>query len=61
MDIKLKNGVININETKYKYKLFDINGLIDIIRYEKKFAKLLEETIQIYRNEKNLFIHNLLI
>jgi hypothetical protein len=37
MDIKLKNGVININETKYKYKLFDINGLIDIIRYEKKF------------------------
>ena len=58
MNIKLKNGIININEKKYKYKLFDINGLIDIIRYEKKFAKLLEETIQNYRNQQNFLIHN---
>ena len=61
MNIKLKNGIININEKKYKYKLFDINGLIVIIRYEKKFAKLLEETIQNYRNQQNFLIHNLIL
>ena len=50
---------IIINKKKYNYKLFDTSELIELIRYDKKFIKLLEDTIKIYRNNDKFIITNL--
>ena len=51
---------IEINKKKYNYKLFDTSELIELIRYDKQFIKLLEDTIKIYRNEDKFSITNLI-
>lgn len=57
----LKKGFIIINNNKYKYYLFDIYQLNDIIENDKIFTNLLENTIITYREDKNFKIHNLFI
>ena len=59
MDL-IKNSTIIINNKKYKYKIFDTDGLIDIIRHNKKLCGIFEDTIKIYRNEPNFVIFNLI-
>lgn len=59
MDL-LNNSSININEKKYKCKLFDTNELIHLIRNNKTFIESLEKTIKIYRNNKDFEIFNLI-
>jgi RimJ/RimL family protein N-acetyltransferase len=49
MDL-IKNGTIVINNKKYKYKIFDNDGLIDIIRHNKKLCHIYEDAIRKYRN-----------
>jgi len=49
MDL-IKNDSIVINDNKFKYKIFDTYGLIDIIRHDKKFCDLYEDSIRKYRN-----------
>jgi len=46
----IKDGNITINKTIYKFKIFDTDILIDIIRHDKKLAEMLENNIRIYRN-----------
>jgi len=59
MDL-IKNSTIIINNKKYKYKIFDTDGLIDIIRHNKKLCGIFEDTIKIFRNEPNFEIFNLI-
>jgi len=54
MDL-IKNGTIIINNNKYKYKIFDTYGLIDIIRHDKKFSNLFEDSVRKYRNVPHFF------
>ena len=49
MDL-IRNGSILINDKKYKYKIFDNDGLIDIIRHNKKLCHIYEDAIRKYRN-----------
>lgn len=49
MDL-IKNSTIKINNNKYKYKIFDTYDLIDIIRHDKKFCDLFEDSVRKYRN-----------
>jgi len=58
--IKNKNGSITINNVKYKYKIFDITGLIDLIRNDKQFITSLENTIRLYRGNENFQIFDLI-
>jgi len=58
MDI-LHDGYITLNKKKYKYKLFDTTGLIELIRHNKKFIVALEDAIKTYRNNKNFQIIDL--
>ena len=39
----IQNSTIKINDIKYKYKIFNTDGLIDIIRHKKKFSDLFED------------------
>jgi len=55
-----KNGIIKLNEKNYKYKFFDINELIDIIRHNPKFTQIYEEAIKIYRNNPKFEIFKLI-
>jgi len=48
----IKDGNITINNTIYKFKIFDTDILIDIIRHDKKLAEMLETNIRIYRNQQ---------
>jgi RimJ/RimL family protein N-acetyltransferase len=51
MNIK-GDGNITINDKSYKYRIFDICKLLEIIKKEKQFALSLESTIRIYRDRK---------
>ena len=51
----INNGTIIINNNKYKYKIFDTDGLIDIIRHNKKFCDLFLDAIRKYRNTPHFF------
>jgi ribosomal protein S18 acetylase RimI-like enzyme len=51
----INNGSIVINDNKYKYKIFDTDGLIDIIRHNKKFCDLFLDAIRKYRNTPHFF------
>jgi RimJ/RimL family protein N-acetyltransferase len=53
-------GLITFNNKNYKYKFFDINGLIDIIRHKIKLKESLEEAIRKYRNMPNFKILDIL-
>jgi RimJ/RimL family protein N-acetyltransferase len=55
-----KNGIIKLNEKNYKYKFFDTNELIDIIRHNPKFTQIYEEAIKIYRNNPKFEIFKLI-
>ena len=48
----IKDGNITINNIIYKFKIFDTDILIDIIRHDKKLAEMLENNIRIYRNQQ---------
>ena len=49
MDL-IKNGNMVIKKNKFKYKIFDNDGLIDIIRHKKKLCNIFEDAIRKYRN-----------
>ena len=55
----INNGSIVINENRFKYKIFDTDGLIDIIRHNKKFSDLFEDSIRKYRNAPQFEIFQL--
>jgi len=59
MDL-VKNGSIVINDNKYKYKIFDTDGLIDIIRHNKKLCDIYEDAIRKYRNDPSFEIFKLI-
>jgi len=56
----IQNGTIKINNLKYKYKIFNTDGLIDIIRHKKKFSDLFEDSVRKYRNKPDLEIFDLI-
>jgi hypothetical protein len=51
----INNGSIVINDNKFKYKIFDTDGLIDIIRHNKKFCNIFLDAIRKYRNTPYFF------
>jgi RimJ/RimL family protein N-acetyltransferase len=55
-----KDGIINLNDKNYKYKFFDTNELINIIRHNQKFTQMYEKAIKIYRNHPNFEIFQLI-
>jgi len=55
----IHNSSITINNKKYKYKIFDTLGLIDLIRNNKKFIESLENAIKLYRKDPSFEISNL--
>jgi RimJ/RimL family protein N-acetyltransferase len=55
-----KDGLITLNDKNYKYKFFDTNELIDIIRHNKKFTLIYEEAIKKYRNNPKFEIFQLI-
>ena len=55
----INNSSITINNKKYKYKIFDTMGLIDLIRHNKKFIEALENAIKLYRESPNFNISDL--
>ena len=54
-----KDGIIKLNDKNYKYRFFDTNGLIDIIRHNQKFTQIYEEAIKKYRNNPKFEIFQL--
>lgn len=57
----IKDGIILFNNKKYKYKFFDIDGLIDIIRHNEKLKLSLEESVRKYRGDPIFKIFDLII
>ena len=55
----IHNSSITINNKKYKYKIFDTLGLIDLIRNNKKFIESLENSIKLYRKDPDFEISDL--
>lgn len=55
-----KDGIIKLNEKSYKYKFFDTNELINIIRHKPKFTQIYEDAIKKYRNNPNFEIFKLI-
>jgi len=55
----INKGSISLNNKKYKYKIFDTIGLVDLIRNNKKFIEILEKAIQLYRESPKFHISNL--
>ena len=55
----VNNGSMTYNNKKYKYKIFDTLGLVDLIRHNKKFTESLENAIKLYRESPNFHISNL--
>ena len=59
--IKTIKGQIKIDDEIYKYKLFDIHEMIEIIKNHNKLALSLEECIGLLRGEKNFTILNIIL
>ena len=47
------NIINNGSIYKYKYKIFDTGGLIELCRDDKSFITQLTDTIKLYRSDKN--------
>lgn len=58
--MNIKNGFITINHKKYKYKIFNTDGLIDLIQHNKKFIESLQYSIQLLREDPKFHISELL-
>jgi ribosomal protein S18 acetylase RimI-like enzyme len=56
----MQKNTIEINKKKYNYKLFDTAELLELIRHNKPFIKLLEDAIKIYRNYDKFVINDLI-
>jgi hypothetical protein len=59
--MKTIKGQIKVNDEIYKYKLFDIHEMIEIIKNHNKLALSLEECISILRGDKNFTILNIML
>lgn len=59
--MKTIKGQIKIDEEIFKYKLFDIHEMIEIIKNHNKLALSLEEFIGILRGQKNFTILNIIL
>ena len=57
--MNIKNGFITINNKKYKYKIFNTRGLIDLIQHNKKFIEALQYSIQSFRKDPKFHISEL--
>jgi len=57
--MNIKNGFITINNKKYKYKIFNTDGLIYLIRHNKKFIESLQYSIQLLREDPKFHISEL--
>lgn len=53
------DGSVKINDTSYKYKLFNTNGLIELIRHNSTFTNKLEQAIKLYRKNDKFEITDL--
>jgi len=56
----MKEGIIEFNNNKYKYKFFDTYNLIDLIKNNPKFISIYENNIKKYRQNPNFEIFNLI-
>jgi len=56
----IQNGSITINHKKYKFSIFDTDGLIDLIRKNKKFIEALQQSIRLFRQDPKFYISELL-
>ena len=59
--MKTIKGQIKIKDATFKYKLFDIHEMIEIIKNHNKLALSLEECISILRGQKNFTILNIIL
>jgi len=55
-----KEGLLEINDKKYKYKLINTDDLIEIIRHKPKFTTALESAIRLYRGNPDFKIFDLI-
>lgn len=59
--MKTIKGQIKIDNEMFKYKLFDIHEMIEIIKNHNKLALSFEECIGILRGQKNFTILNIIL